>query len=81
MRTDHFLAISLSVIVAVALCADSGCKKRDATGDTPPVAADEAKPTPPVAPVAQREETVQAPVNVKPAPDPNTLLKDTHFPH
>ncbi len=81
MRTDHFLAISLSLVVAVALCASSGCKKRQATSDTPP-AAKEAESTPPAAQAAQPEpeQAVQVPVDVKPAPDENTIAEGHAFP-
>jgi len=77
MKTDHFLTIILSLILGLALCTNTGCRKKDATGDTPPVAANEAEPT---TPAAQVEETVQVPVNAKPAPDENTIVEGHAFP-
>jgi hypothetical protein len=38
MTTNHFLAVGLSFVVGLALCANSGCKKRNATGDISPIA-------------------------------------------
>jgi thiol-disulfide isomerase/thioredoxin len=77
MKTDHFLTIILSLILGLALCTNNGCKKKDAASDAPPVAANEAKPT---TPAAQVDQTVQVPVNVKPADDENTIVEGRAFP-
>ena len=77
MKKDHFLTIILSLILGLALCTNIGCKKKDAASDAPPVAAKEAEPT---APATQVEQTVQVPVNVKPAPDENTIVEGHAFP-
>ncbi|MFC1604251.1 TlpA family protein disulfide reductase [Planctomycetota bacterium] len=77
MKTDRLLTIILSLILGLALCTNVGCKKKEATGDAQPVAANEAEPT---TPAAQVEETVQVPVNVKPAPDENTIVEGHVFP-
>jgi len=42
MKTNHFFAISLLLILGLTLCTSTGCKKKDATGNAPPVAANEA---------------------------------------
>ena len=77
MKTDHFLTIILLLILVSALCTNVGCKKKEVTGDAPPVAANEAEPT---TPAAQVEKTVQVPVNVKPAPNENTIAEGHAFP-
>jgi thiol-disulfide isomerase/thioredoxin len=61
------------------LCFNNGCKKKDEepTGNTPSAATKEAEPT---IPAAQEEEAVQVPVNVKPAPDENTIAENHAFP-
>jgi len=77
MKTNHLLTISLLLMLGLALCTSTGCKKKDATSDTPPVAAYEEEP---VQPAAQTKKTVQAAVNVKPAPDENTIAEGHAFP-
>jgi thiol-disulfide isomerase/thioredoxin len=77
MRASHSLVVCLSFMVAVALSTSSGCRKKEATGNTPAVVAEKAAPTPPV---AQGGGTAQAPVNVKPAPDANTIAEGYAFP-
>ncbi len=68
---------SLSLMLGLVLTAGTGCKKKEATNDTPPVAAGTEKPTPPA---AQVEETIQVAVNVIPAPDENTIAEGHAFP-
>ena len=70
------IKLILSFVVGLALCANSGCKKRNATGDISPVATEKAEPTPPA---AQLEETIRQRVNVKPAPDANTIAEGRAF--
>jgi len=77
MKTDHFLTIILSLILGLTLCTNIGCKKKEATDNAPPVAANEGKPT---TPAAQVDQTVQVSVNVKPAPDENTIVEGHAFP-
>ena len=77
MKTDHFLTIILSLILGLGLCSNSGCKKKEATGNSPPAVANEAEPA---EAVTQAEEKVQVPVNVKPAPDENTIVEGHAFP-
>ena len=57
MKTNHLLTISLSLILGLILCSNTGCKKREATSDAPPAVANIEKAAPPA---AQVEETVQA---------------------
>ena len=79
MKTDHFLTIILSLVLGLALCTNTGCKKKEEepTGNTPPVATNEAEPA---QVVTQEKEAVQEPVNVKPAPDENTIVEGHTFP-
>ena len=73
MKTNHFLTVSLLLTLGLALCTDTGCKKKEATSNTPPAAVEAREP-------AQAEETIQAEVNVKPAPDENTIAEGHAFP-
>ena len=57
MKTNHLLTTSLLLILGLILYTNTGCKKREATSDAPPAAANIEKATPPA---AQVEETVQA---------------------
>ena len=77
MKTNHFLTVSLLLTIGLALCTDTGCKKKEATSNTPPAAVEAREP---VQPEAQAEETIQAEVNVKPAPDENTIAEGHAFP-
>ncbi len=77
MKTNLFLTISLLLILGLALCTATGCKKKEATSDAPPASANTKEPA---RAVAQAAETVQAAVNVKPAPDENTIAEGHAFP-
>ena len=77
MRMDYFVTISLSLILGFALCSSTGCKKKDATDETQPVAA---KTEEPARSANQAKETVQVPINVKPPPDENTIAEGHAFP-
>lgn len=77
MRTKQAWSVSLFLLAAVALCPNSGCGKKGATGNTPPGAAPEAKPTPPV---AQEKAAVQVSAAVKPAPSASTIAEGHAFP-
>jgi thiol-disulfide isomerase/thioredoxin len=77
VKKNHFLTVSLLLILGLSLCTSAGCKKKDATGDAQPVAADTEEPA---GPIAQAEETVQATVNAKLAPDENTIAEGHAFP-
>jgi thiol-disulfide isomerase/thioredoxin len=77
MRTNRFLAISLSLMVGVTLSTNSGCKKKDVASGTPPVTTKGAGATPPP---AQATETAPSPTTVQPAPDPNTIAEGRAFP-
>jgi thiol-disulfide isomerase/thioredoxin len=77
MKTDHFLSISLSLILGLALCIGTGCKKKDATGAAAPAVVHEEES---IQPHVHAEETVQAAANVKPAPNENTIAEGHAFP-
>lgn len=77
MKMNHFLTICLLLTLALALCTGTGCKKKDTTDETQAVASNSQEP---VELVAQAEETVQVPINVKPAPDENTIAEGHAFP-
>ena len=78
MKTNHFLTISLLLILGLALCIGTGCKKKDATGAAAPAVVHEEES---VQPPAHAEETVQTGVKVKPAPDENTIAEGHAFPN
>jgi thiol-disulfide isomerase/thioredoxin len=77
MKTNHFLTIGLLLTLGLALCANNGCKKKEATSATPSATADTQEPAPPPAQVA---EAVQPAVIVKPAPDERTIAEGHAFP-
>jgi len=77
MRMNCFLTFSLLLVSGSALCTSTGCKKKDATGNAPPVVPNTAEST---AAEAQAEQTVQPVVSVKPAPDQNTIAEGHAFP-
>ncbi len=77
MKTNHFLTISLLLTLGLALCTNTGCKKKEATGNTPPATANTQEPAPPAAQVAQ---TPQAAVTVKSAVDEDTITEGHAFP-
>lgn len=76
MRINYLLTLNMLIILGLVLCTASGCKKKDATADAPPAAA--AKEPAPQA--AQTKEAVQAAVEVKPAPNENTIAEGHAFP-
>ena len=77
MKINHLRTFSLSLMLGLVLYTGTGCKKKEATSDTPPVAANTQEPTPPA---AQAKATIQAVVSVKPAPDENTIAEGHAFP-
>ncbi|OHB84887.1 MAG: hypothetical protein A2Z38_00100 [Planctomycetes bacterium RBG_19FT_COMBO_48_8] len=77
MRINCLLAFSLSLILVLVFCTAIGCKKKDATSDTPPAVAATEEPA---LQVTQTEETIQTGVIVKPAPDENTIAEGHAFP-
>ncbi len=79
MKINHFLTISLLLTLGLALCTNTGCKKKEATGNnTPSATANTQEPAPPAVQVAQ---TPQAAVTVKPAVDENTITEGHAFPN
>ncbi len=78
MKTDQFLTVSLLLALGLTLCtAGTGCKKKDATDTAAPAVVHEEEP---VQPPTHTDETVQAAVKVKPAPDENTIVEGHAFP-
>ncbi|MHC4496087.1 MAG: TlpA family protein disulfide reductase [Planctomycetota bacterium] len=77
MKTNHLRTFSLSLMLGLVLYAGAGCKKKEATNDTPPVAANTKEPTPPV---TEAKATAPAAVSVKPPPDENTIAEGHAFP-
>ena len=75
MKTNHLRTFSLSLMLGLILYAGTGCKKKEAASDTPPVAANTKAPTPPEA-----QAKAPATVSVKPAPDENTIAEGHAFP-
>ena len=78
MKSHYSLTISLLLVLGLALCTNTACKKKEAASKTPPAAAIKAEPA---QSVAQALETVQVAVNVKPAPDENTIAEGHAFPN
>jgi thiol-disulfide isomerase/thioredoxin len=78
MKNHYSLTISLLLALGLALCSNTACKKKEAASKAPPAAAIKAEP---VRAVAQAEETVRAGVNVKPAPDEDTIAEGHAFPN
>jgi thiol-disulfide isomerase/thioredoxin len=76
MRTKYLLAFVLFLTFGLVLCTTAGCKKKDAASEAPAEAAAEE----PTQQVAQTEETVQTAIEVKPAPDENTIAEGHAFP-
>jgi len=77
MRTNFLLALNLLFIFGLALCTATGCKKKDTTSDAShAVAATEQA----AVQETQTEEEVKAAVEVKPAPDENTIAEGHAFP-
>ena len=77
MKTNYFLTIGLLLTLGLALFTATGCKKKEAPSDAPPATANTQEPAPPAAQVA---ETPQVTVNVKPAPDEDTIAEGHAFP-
>ena len=78
MRKNQLLTISLLLTLGLALCANSGCKKKEAASVTPPATANTQEPAPPP---AQEAQTPQATVTVKPALDENTIAEGHALPN
>ncbi|MHC4463459.1 MAG: TlpA family protein disulfide reductase [Planctomycetota bacterium] len=78
MKTDHFLTISLSLVLGLALCTAAGCKKKEVTSNGPSEAANTTEG--PVQAAAQPEAAVQAAVKAKPAVGENTIAEGHAFP-
>ena len=77
MRINHLSAFGLSAIFGLVLCTTIGCKKKEITSAAPPTGVTAEEPTPQA---AQKEQKVQAAVEVKPAPDENTIAEGHAFP-
>ncbi len=79
MKRCYFLTIIMSLIIGLTLCFNKGCKKKEdePTGSTSPAVVNETEPT---QTVAQAEENVQTPIEVKPAPVENTIIEGYAFP-
>jgi len=79
MKKYHFLSSILWLIIGLTLCFNTGCRKKEdePTGNTSPADVKEVEPS---RAVAQVEENVQTPIEVKPAPDENTIVEGYAFP-
>jgi len=79
MKKYHFLTIIMSLIIGLTLCVNTGCKKKEdePTGSTSPAVVNETEPT---QTLAQAEKTVQTAIEVRPAPDENSIVEGYAFP-
>ena len=79
MKRYHFLTIIMSLIMGLTLFFNTGCKKKEeeSISNTSPAVVKEVEPT---QALAQAEETVQTPIEVKPAPDENSIVEGYAFP-
>ena len=79
MKRNHFLTSILSLILGLILCFNTGCKKKEgeSTGSTSTAVVNDVEPN---QLVAQAEETVQTPIEAKPAPNENSIVEGYAFP-
>ena len=76
MRTNYRLNLNMLFIFGLVLCTAAGCKKKDAASETPPEAAAEK----PAQQAGQNEQKDAVAIEVKPAPDENTIAEGHAFP-
>jgi len=77
MKTNRFLNLNLLLVLSLALCANTGCRKKEAQGGAPPVASNT---TESAAAETQAEQTAPPAAGAKPAPDQNTIAEGRAFP-
>lgn len=75
MKIKCLLTLSVLFVLGSILCTNTGCKKKEAVNDAPPVTANKTEPAPAG---TQTEKSIEA--SVKPAADANSIVEGGAFP-